>query len=145
VLYATDLSSEAPAGARLAVDVARASGARLTILNVLEYHDFILWGGTLQLSEAQRTTIREEASSRIGRLMKDIDCKDLQVETVVTEGKPYQKVLYYADHNEIDLIVLNLQGKTLIERAALGSTAERVVRLANSPVLSVPAIRDSRG
>lgn len=38
----------------------------------------------------------------------------------------------------IDVIVLNLQSKSIVERALLGSTAERVVRLARSPVLSVP-------
>jgi len=38
----------------------------------------------------------------------------------------------------MDMIVLHMQGKGILERAFLGSTAERVVRLARIPVLSVP-------
>jgi nucleotide-binding universal stress UspA family protein len=38
----------------------------------------------------------------------------------------------------MDIVILNLQGKSTVERALLGSTAERVVRLARTPVLSVP-------
>ena len=39
----------------------------------------------------------------------------------------------------MDIIVLNLQSKGTLERALLGATAERVVRLAPIPVLSIPA------
>jgi nucleotide-binding universal stress UspA family protein len=70
--------------------------------------------------------------------MKQTNSSGLHIESVVAEGKPYQKILQYVDQHDVDLIVLNLQGKSLMERAALGSTAERVVRLANVPVLSVP-------
>jgi nucleotide-binding universal stress UspA family protein len=139
VLYATDLSDQSPAAASLAVELYRASAARLTVLNVLEYQDFILWGGSLvQFSEADRTTIVEDTKTRIGNLMREVNAEEGEFETVVAEGKPYQKILQFAQQHDVDLIVLNLQGKSLIERAALGSTAERVVRLAHVPVLSVP-------
>jgi nucleotide-binding universal stress UspA family protein len=139
VLYATDLSDQSPAVAALAAGIAAAFGARLTIMNALEYQDFLLWGGTLvQLSEADRTTIVDDTKARLDELVKKVNKPGLKVDTVVTEGKAYQKILQYAEQNNVGLIVLNLQGKSLIERAALGSTAERVVRLAKAPVLSVP-------
>jgi nucleotide-binding universal stress UspA family protein len=43
-----------------------------------------------------------------------------------------------ADEEKADIIIMNLQGKTLAERALLGSTAERVIRSAHVPVLSIP-------
>ena len=139
ILYATDLSDQSPAAASLAVELCRATAARLTVLNVLEYQDFILWGGALvQFSEADRTTIVQDTKTQLDNLARGVNAEGLDVETVVAEGKPYQKILQYAEQHGVNLIVLNLQGKSLIERAALGSTAERVVRLANVPVLSVP-------
>lgn len=54
------------------------------------------------------------------------------------EGKPFEKLLKIANEQHIDIIVINLQSKTMLERAFLGSTAERVVRLAHIPVLSIP-------
>jgi nucleotide-binding universal stress UspA family protein len=139
ILYATDLSDDSVAAATFAMDLARVFKSRITVLHVLEYQDYILWGGTLvQLREADRTTIVSDTKSRMNELAKRANPAGLQVETAVDDGKPYQVILRYAEDHDIDLIVLNLQGKSLMERAALGSTAERVVRLANVPVLSVP-------
>jgi nucleotide-binding universal stress UspA family protein len=62
----------------------------------------------------------------------------MDIEVAILEGKPYEQILRFADDHGIDIIVLNLQSKGILERAFLGSTAERVVRLAHMPVLSVP-------
>jgi nucleotide-binding universal stress UspA family protein len=139
ILYATDFSESSSALEVLSAKLAKAFDASLTVMNVIEYHDFILWAGTLvQLKDSDRTTIVDDTRKRLDELVKPWKTEGLKIETVVTEGKPYQKILEYADTHDVDLIVLNLQGKSMIERAALGSTAERVVRLANVPVLSVP-------
>jgi nucleotide-binding universal stress UspA family protein len=62
------------------------------------------------------------------------------VEALVLEGKPFSRILEFAQSRDMDLIVLNLQSKGILERAFLGSTAERVVRLAQIPVLSIPVV-----
>jgi nucleotide-binding universal stress UspA family protein len=41
---------------------------------------------------------------------------------------------------KIDLVVMNIHGKGMLERALLGSTAERVVRAAQCPIILVPPI-----
>jgi nucleotide-binding universal stress UspA family protein len=60
------------------------------------------------------------------------------VKTRVVDGKAYERILSAAEELNVDCIVMNLQSKGLLERAFLGSTAERVVRSATIPVLSVP-------
>ena len=57
---------------------------------------------------------------------------------MMTEGDPYREIIRVADDEKADIIILNLQGKTLAERALLGSTAERVIRSAHVPVMSIP-------
>ena len=60
------------------------------------------------------------------------------VSTVLTDGVPYEAINRTAEQDKADLIVINLQGKGRLERALLGTTAERVIRTATVPVLSLP-------
>jgi nucleotide-binding universal stress UspA family protein len=63
---------------------------------------------------------------------------NLGVATEVVRGIPHREILKFAEGMNADLIVINLQSKGLLERALLGSTAERVIRSARIPVLSIP-------
>ena len=58
---------------------------------------------------------------------------DMEIQSAVLEGKPYEEILRFSQDRGMDIIVLNLQSKGMLERAFLGSTAERVVRLAHVP------------
>ena len=60
------------------------------------------------------------------------------ISTVLADGVPYEAINNVAEKNNADLIVINLQGKGRLERALLGTTAERVIRTATVPVLSLP-------
>jgi nucleotide-binding universal stress UspA family protein len=60
------------------------------------------------------------------------------ITTALAEGVPYETINRLASELKADLIVINLQGKGMLERALLGSTAERVIRTATVPVLSLP-------
>ncbi|AEM56978.1 universal stress protein [Haloarcula hispanica N601] len=68
-----------------------------------------------------------------------VDTEGLSVTTAVREGVVHDAVLDYGDENEIDLIVMGTHGRTGVRRFLLGSVTEKVVRLADVPVLSVKA------
>ena len=53
------------------------------------------------------------------------------------EGKPQSEIKKYADENDIDLIVMAVRGMSNLEHLLVGSTAERIVRTAHCPVLTV--------
>jgi nucleotide-binding universal stress UspA family protein len=55
----------------------------------------------------------------------------------VRTGKPHQEILLEAEEKEIDLIVIATHGHTGVEHMLFGSTAERIVRNARCPVLTV--------
>ena len=59
------------------------------------------------------------------------------VETRVASGVPYREILREARETGADLIVIGTHGRTGVERVIFGSTAEKVVRMAPCPVLSV--------
>ncbi|MDJ0732423.1 MAG: universal stress protein [Crocosphaera sp.] len=54
---------------------------------------------------------------------------------VVKIGNPSLKIVDYAKKNNIDLIVIASHGRTGLNRLLLGSVTEKVVRLAQCPVL----------
>jgi universal stress protein A len=59
------------------------------------------------------------------------------IERIVVKGRPYEKILKFAGENKADLIVIGTHGRKGLDRVIFGSTAEKVVRDAPCPVLSV--------
>jgi nucleotide-binding universal stress UspA family protein len=137
ILYATDLSESAGIGLRYAIELARSAGARLTVIHAVDDEDRMLWG-TAWIARLDRAKLLEEWRHRLDDFIKRESTPDMPIEGVMLEGKPFRKIVEFAEAHNIDVIVLNLQSKSMVERALLGSTAERVVRLARTPVLSVP-------
>ena len=62
---------------------------------------------------------------------------DVETEAVVKSGTPHEVILAYADENDIDAIVMGTHGRTGLDKYLLGSVTEKVVRLADVPVLTV--------
>lgn len=61
----------------------------------------------------------------------------LEVVETVLEGTPHERLLEYAEQEEIDAIAIGTHGKSGLSRVLLGSTAEEIVREATVPVLTV--------
>ena len=137
ILYATDLSQSSSIGMRYAIELARGTGAQLTVMHVVDDEDRMLWGPAL-IAHLDRAKLLEEWRHKLDDFIKREGVPDIAIEALMVEGKPFRKIAKYAEAENIDVIVLNLQSKSIVERALLGSTAERVVRLARTPVLSIP-------
>jgi len=145
VLYATDLSDSAEIGLNFSAELARGAGARLTVLHVMKPLDSIYWSPEGGYFDAELLdSLREDAQRRLKlSIPKELaKNKDLKVTPVLLEGDAYREIIELADEQDVDMIVLNLHGKTLVDRALLGSTAERVIRLAHVPVFSIPVPAD---
>jgi nucleotide-binding universal stress UspA family protein len=144
ILYAADLSEDTAIGMQYAIELARGTGAKLTVAHVVDNTNFVLLTNTatgyLETSKMWVDSVTKKLHALVAREKPP----DVEIEVAILEGKPYQEILRFADEHAIDIIVLNLQSKGILERAFLGSTAERIVRLAHMPVLSVPvAISES--
>lgn len=61
------------------------------------------------------------------------------VRTAVLRGTPSETILDYAEDNDVDLIAMGTHGRTGLDRYVSGSVTERVVRLADVPVVTVRA------
>jgi universal stress protein A len=80
-------------------------------------------------------------SEAVGKEMQTLREKDLQglkkYECLVVHGTPFLEILRTAKEKEVDLIVVGTHGRTGLDHVLFGSTAEKVVRRAPCPVLSV--------
>ena len=56
---------------------------------------------------------------------------------VILNGMPFLEIIRYAKENDVDMIVIGTDGRSGVEHMMFGSTAEKVVRKAHCPVLSV--------
>jgi nucleotide-binding universal stress UspA family protein len=65
-----------------------------------------------------------------------------QPKTILLAGRPYEEIIKYALLNTIDLIILGIRGRNLLEVLMTGSTTDRVSRQGPCPVLSVCPIAE---
>ena len=63
--------------------------------------------------------------------------KGISVRTLVRTGSPYQEIVDLATDERADLVAMGTHGRSGVSRLLLGSVADRVIRLAPCPVLTV--------
>lgn len=138
ILFPTDFSEGALNALPYAVDLAKSYGAKLYMLHVI--YDIATASGLyvphISVDEMYKEldiSARKELE-KFG-LDKRNDVKD--VEYTVIRGIPYEEILKFAQEKSIDLIVIGTHGRKGLDRVLFGSTAERVVRNASCPVLTV--------
>ena len=140
ILVTTDLSDESLRPCEWAAELARASGARITLLHVVPELSAIPYGAPLagpqpmpdlgdMIERAQR-----EAEEQRKSLPADLDVK---VEVISADGVA-KAVARYAQQNDVDLIAMSTHGRTGFRHLALGSVAESVLRHSHLPVLCFP-------
>jgi nucleotide-binding universal stress UspA family protein len=137
IVCATDFSERAASAERQAVALARALGAELVLTHVGV--DAPLWREGLHtpsvraVFEAQHTWASETLAARAAALRAE----GVPARAIVRVGPPWEEIVRVAAEEHADLIVMGTQGRTGLERLLLGSVAERVIRQAPCPVLTV--------
>jgi nucleotide-binding universal stress UspA family protein len=133
ILVTTDFSEGTSEASKYAFSFAQECQARITLLHVV---DQVTVEPTVKSSLPTIDAIRRQ----LEKLVPDEVRPWCEVKTRVEVGVPYSTVLAIQKSEKADLLVMNVHGKSLIDRALLGSTAERVVRAAVCPVLLIPPV-----
>ncbi|MGB9957908.1 universal stress protein [Haloferax prahovense] len=137
VLVPTDGSARSLAAARRAIDLASAYGSSIRVLSVIDVDDLGLWTAADVPVERVRASLRDAAEMAVEEVASLAADAGVPCETTVRIGVPYREILDAVDEGDTDLVVMATHGRTGLEHAILGSTTERVVRLADVPVLTV--------
>jgi nucleotide-binding universal stress UspA family protein len=88
------------------------------------------------IEEFQQQAINS-ATKRMSAAAEEFSKKFPKVETRVELGVPAEKILAFAEKEKIDMIVMGAHGRTGLERAIFGSVANKVVKSAPCPVLTI--------
>ena len=139
ILAPTDFSPHAEAALRYACGLAERLGATLHLLHVLP--EVVPAGPDLTLAPSLPQEYYRESEDRSLEALADaIDPawgQPLVFETAVRWGNAVDAIVGYATDRGVDLLVLATHGRTGLRHALLGSVAERIVREAPCPVLTI--------
>jgi nucleotide-binding universal stress UspA family protein len=158
ILVPTDLSEPANHALRYATEEARLHGAKVTLLHVLPAsggtdvyyvtgapdasasgYDPIAGGRLGGPRPAEPTVVRrdlnDDALTQLHDMVPDAFRATWRVETA--SGNPADAIVRLAAERDVDLIVMGTHGRTGLQHVLLGSVAEKVVRLAPCPVMTV--------
>ena len=138
ILCGTDFSTRARSAANLAVELARRTNGSIDLVHVFVPRSADLAALTAEvgfLEEEMRSGVEAQLGLQIQELARTTD---VRLTSHLGEGDVEEVLLARARAVGADLIVMGSHGHTALERLILGSTAERMVRRADRPVLMVP-------
>lgn len=132
ILVPTDGSTGARVALDHAIELADTYDAAIHSLFVVKpVHGGELGGdGLIERLRSEGRRVTEDATATVEE-------HGLVAERAVRTGTIHRVVLDYADEHDADLIVMGTHGRTGLDRYLLGSVTEKVVRLADLPVLTV--------
>ena len=134
ILSPTDFSECSQYAFQIARALARDCRARLLVLHVATPPPFVTYG-ELQKALQRPDGYRGELEFRLRQLY--VTDSPAGVEYRVEDGEPAAEILRVARETRCDFIVMGTHGRTGLGRLLMGSVAERVVREALCPVMTI--------
>ncbi|MFZ0613325.1 MAG: universal stress protein [Desulfobacterales bacterium] len=151
ILYATDLSESARHAFGYAASLADRYGAKIVILHVIEdFSPSVTFQLATMFGEEKWKEVRnhqaeevlESIRKRLEKFCREaspdaVACDFAAGDILVKTGEPVNEILEQAEQTGCDLIVMGTHGQGMFAEALMGSTARRVVRRSQTPVLVV--------
>ncbi len=141
ILLATDFSSHSKQALSLACSFAKRYGAQIDVLHVLdESPDYIKYMSAEVVAFEKQA--RAMAGDQLDAVGAEVKAANLLAKTHLRKGRAVEMVVSEAERLGSDLIVMGTHGHSGFARVALGSVAERTLRLAACSVLATHAAED---
>ena len=140
IVVATDFGRAAEAALAYGRELARTFGAKLDVLHVVEEVSGRAVGidGYVAIWPEIQSRIEDAARERLELLLSEADRAVLGARGVIrTSNWPALEIVAYADRTRANLIVVGTHGRGAMAQLLIGSVAERVVRTAPCPVLTI--------
>jgi nucleotide-binding universal stress UspA family protein len=140
ILVATDFGEASESALRYGTELAGRFGATLHVLHVAQNVYVTTFGAETYAAivPEMQQEIESAAKKRLEEAVIDSDGSGPRTKTVVmTSSSPAYAIVDYARDHGIDLIVMGTHGRGALAHLVMGSVAERVVRIASCPVLTV--------
>lgn len=138
ILVPIDFSEYSKNALRYSIEFSESKGSTLHLLNVIEP---MMYPSDFSTGEivipAPQIDVEHKFDDEMKNLKESLVPAELSCVTVMRTGKPFLEIINYASEKDIDLIIIATHGHTGVEHLLFGSTAEKVVRKAPCPVLTL--------
>lgn len=138
ILVATDFSECSAEACEYAIMMAKKFDSSLVVMHVInepvDLRGFYVPHVSFEQLESE---IAESAKNMLDNFCREKLGDFSKYEALVVTGIPYEEILRTADEKSVSLIVIGTHGRTGLDHLIFGSTAERVIRSATSPVLTI--------
>jgi len=145
ILVPVDFSPCSEEAFRVALTMARTFQSKIVLLHVIDTNALATFNqlGLLAVpsdAQDQKRRLRHHARLHVRRLLESESVKGVTVTRTVLEGGPVVEIAKTARMEKVDLVVMGSYGGRSgnVDKIFFGSTAEKVVRTAGCPVLTVP-------
>ena len=143
ILVPTDFSEPARTGLDAAKLLARRDEAECVLIHVVTPVQTIPPSGPPTHSGIEMSAVMEEledgARRSLDEMVNEVASEGIRARSLVVRGTPADEIAAAAEEEKADVVVIATHGWTGWRRFVFGSVAEKVVRLAPCPVLTIPA------
>lgn len=142
ILVPIDFSFHSKNALKYAVPLAERFGASLHLVFVVEptVYPADLGFGQVVLPGIEEELREKGAEELEGLIEREIGSR-VKASCAVRTGSPHQEILAEAEERKVDLIVVATHGHSGVEHILFGSTADRIVRHATCPVLTIRPVQ----
>jgi nucleotide-binding universal stress UspA family protein len=135
ILCPTDFSDYSALALRHAVSLGRWFDAEIAVLHVLPFRgsEFPYFSALA----SPDSKVRQQAEDQLAQFVEPVLHEPVTIEPKLREGEPWREIVAEATALPADLIVAGTHGRSGFEHLLLGSVAEKVLRRADCPVLTV--------
>lgn len=138
ILVPIDFSDYSKNALKYAVQFAKTFNAKIFLIYVVEP---MIYPADFSMGQvaipSMDSDLQNRAEEELKNLAKSYSETALQIETIIKTGKPFVEINETAKETDADLIIMATHGHTGVEHLLFGSTAEKVVRKAPCPVLTL--------
>jgi nucleotide-binding universal stress UspA family protein len=144
ILVPIDFSKHSEFAFERAIELAKQFGSRIDLLHA---YDIPNLSSAYQVSFPDQFAegIRESTSRQLESMKERAAREGVEATTHVAFGRPERVIVDHAEEAEADMIVMATRGLGAVKHLLLGSVAERTVRTARCPVLTMASRDESEG
>jgi nucleotide-binding universal stress UspA family protein len=135
LLVPTDFSERSSAAVEMALSMAKQVGAKTLFLHSLDWSDHP--DEMTAMSDEGYAFMKDQASAFLNDLVQKALKQGVEASAELANGVPFLEIIQAAGKHHADLIIMGTHGRTGLQHLMMGSQAERVLRQAPCPVLTI--------
>ncbi len=140
ILWASDGSMESDMALKYVELLASKYGSEIVALSVVQPVDLERLKVPPDVKKelfSIQALLEKKEYNRINKALKQLELKEIKLDICIETGIPHKEILRVAKEEKVDLIAMGKRGLGLKDRILLGSNTNKVLRMANAPILAV--------